>query len=102
MRFTWGESEKEKFYQSAEAQLRKAEIDFIEVDRNQFCVRGWNEREKTVEAVLISLKLYPYKDYSKDQRQKLMNLENWECTDKYKKNDEKPMFMHSRLIITEI
>lgn len=102
MVFNWGEKEKEKFYRKAEKELREAEISFIAVDRNKFGVRGWNEKDHTVQAVVISLQTYSYKKLNKDQKSRLKKLKNWECTDKYNRGDQKPVFMHSRLIITEL
>lgn len=101
MMFNWQESEKEKFFKRAERQLEKAGIDFVGIDRTKFGVRGWNERERTVEAVIVTLTSYPYQHFSNIRKSKLMKLGNWECTDKYRKGFEKPMFMHSQLIITE-
>lgn len=101
MRFKWQESEKERFYQRVERQLRKAGIDFVGVDRTQFGVRGWNEEQGTVEAVIVTLTSYPYQHFSNIRKSKLMKLGNWECTDSYERGYEKPVFMHSRLIITE-
>lgn len=101
MRFDWQESEKEKFFKRAERQLKKAGIDFVGVDRTKFGVRGWNEQTGTVKAVVVSLTSYPYQHFSNIRKSKLMKLGNWECVDKYKKGFNKPIFMHSQLIITE-
>lgn len=101
MRFNWQESEKERFYQRAERTLQNAGIDFVSIDRTKFGVKGWNEEQGTVEAVIVTLTSYPYQHFSNIRKSKLMKLENWECTDSYVKGYEKPIFMHSRLIITE-
>lgn len=101
MKFDWQESEKERFFKRAERQLEKAGIDFVGVDRTKFGVRGWNEQEGTVEAVVVTLTSYPYQHFSNIRKSKLMKLGNWECTDNYRKGFDRPMFMHSRLIIKE-
>lgn len=101
MKFDWQDFEKEKFYQKAEQQLKDAGIDFIKVDRKQFGVFGWNEKEKTVQAVIVSLTPYSYQQFSSIRKSKLKKLKNWECTDRYKQGESKPILMHSRLIITD-
>lgn len=102
MKFNWQEDEKEIFYQKAEKQLEEAEIDFIGVDRKSFGVRGWNEKEKTVQAVIVSLNPFSYKNLSSTQKRKLKELKNWECTDECRRGSEKQIFMHSRLIIMDM
>lgn len=101
MRFDWLESEKEEFYQRAEQQLKDAGIDFVEVDRKQITVRGWNQKEKTAQIVFVALTRYSYRDLSKAKKQKLMDLGNWECIDKCGEKVERPLYMHSRLIFKE-
>lgn len=101
MRFNWQESEKERFYRKAERQLKKAGIDFVGIDRTKFGVRRWNEEKKTVDAVVISLTVYPYKHFSNIRKGALLKLGNWECTDILRKGYVKPIFMHSQLIYKE-
>lgn len=101
MKFKWELQEKEKFFRKAERELEDGGIDFMEVDRTQFGVRGWDEKKKTVEKVYISLVSYPYKDLSKDKKRKLKELDNWECLDAEKRkwgSTEKQIYMHSRLV----
>lgn len=101
MDFNWKESEKEKFYQIAERQLEEAGIDFIKVDRSSFGVRRWDEKKKTVQAVIITLEAYSYGSLNRSQRSRLKKLKNWECMDRFRQGESKPVFMHSRLIITD-
>lgn len=102
MEFGWQDFEKEKFYQKAEQQLRDAGIDFVEVDRRDFGVRGWNEEKKTVQAVIVTLTPYSYQHFNSIRKSKLEKLGNWQCIDQFKQGEMKPVLMHSRLIITEI
>lgn len=101
MKFKWESKEKEKFYQRAEKELRDAKIDFIKVDRNQFGVKGWDEKKHTVEKVYIFLESYSYQHLSADKKKKLKTLGNWECLNESTQKwgmDEKQIFMHSRLV----
>lgn len=102
MEFNWLDCEKEKFYQKAEKQLKDAGIDFLGVDRRQFGVQGWDEQEKTVQAVFVTLTAYSYRHFTPVQKGRLKKLGNWECLDKYRRGEPKPIWMHSRLVITEI
>lgn len=102
MRFEWTEQEKEYFYRKAERQLRKNGIDFLSVDRDQFGVKGWKIRKRTIGAALISLTPYPYRCLTQEKKKMLENMDNWECTDKEVKSEESigsRIYMHSRLII---
>ena len=102
MKFSWQDSEKEKFYQKAEKQLKNAGIDFVGVDRREFGVQGWNEQEETVQAVFVTLTTYSYRHFTSVQKGMLKKLGNWECLDTYRRGRPKPILMHSRLIFTEL
>jgi hypothetical protein len=105
MKFDWTAREKEQFYRKAERQLKEYGIDFIQVDRDQFGVKGWRSEAKTIEAAVITLTPYPYRRLTKAQERALRKMENWQCTDKKASARdciEGQTFMHSRLIIRRL
>lgn len=105
MKFDWTAREKEQFYRKAERQLKEYGIDFIQVDCDQFGVKGWDPKKKTIEAALVSLSPYPYRRLTKAQDRALRKMENWQCIDKNASARdciEGQTFMHSRLIIRKL
>ena len=74
MKFDWTAREKEQFYRKAERQLKEYGIDFIQVDRDQFGVKGWRSEAKTIEAAVITLTPYPYRRLTKAQERALRKI----------------------------
>lgn len=99
MKFRW--EEKEKYFGRAEQELKDAGIDFMKVDRSQFGVQGFNEKEHTAEKVYVSLLSCSFRDVTAEKKRKLQNLGNWECLNGKPRRwgvEEKQIFMHSRLV----